>query len=129
MPGIQTDLLVSRFAGVAGIFDSLSAVDGDGNVQLTLTDGGLADPGILKALNLSPAGKFTVVTPASDKVTITAAPKTGLVTGKFQEPGVKAKSSIHAVAFPKQNVISGFFLGASESGNVNAKPEADPVSQ
>lgn len=79
-------------------------------------EGNLSTAGITKQLSLSTSNQTTITSADADKLKITIAPKTGLVTGSFIFPVTKKTTTIKGVIL--QNKIGkavGGFIGSTFS--------------
>lgn len=129
--GIVTDLLGSTFSvppktAPASILPGLGALDSDGNALLTFIGGGLAAPGLNRALAISEKSKVLVVTPGGDKLTVSIGTTSGLLKGSFVHPLSGKPVRFQGVIFQKQRFGSGYFLGPAAAGAVTLVPADSP---
>jgi hypothetical protein len=98
---------VMRAAG--GVF--LQAADEDGNVTLSLSDGLIEEPGLVKSANLSPGDVVTKVPDNDPTFTMKVNRATGMITGMFDHTD-DTKPSYTAVILQKgpSAGAQGFFL-------------------
>ena len=125
--GITTDLLGAKYDPTISL-SSFTATDTDGNAQLTLLDGGLASPGLLKAVNLSLGPKVSVLQSGPDQLNLAIKSTDGTLTGSFMPPGATKSAKIRGVIFPAQSAIFGSFIGASEVGSLTITPADHPLT-
>ena len=90
-----------------------------GNVAPVVTLGaGLLDTTtIVKTLSLNSRGVATVTDPGTDKLQIKFNFKSGTFSGSFRDPSGITRKFAGAV-LQKQNLASGYYLGAGESGYI-----------
>jgi hypothetical protein len=123
--GIGVDLIGSLFAVPSGqpALPGLPMTGPAGNARLTLDGGGLGSP-VPKLVNINNQSQVKVLDRDADKLAIKLNRRTGALTGKFTDPADRRAAKIKGVIFRKQQIGSGFFLDAGESGNVRLTPQA-----
>jgi hypothetical protein len=91
----------------------MGAEDGNGNVQISLTQ-----PAISKAANLSAAGKFSIIQPPlnTERLALKLSSSTGVLSGSFVSPATGAKARVGGVLFQKTNRAGGFHWSGAQAG-------------
>jgi hypothetical protein len=117
--GVPLDLLGSRYlppqVGKSGApsvmpLPGMSAEDGNGNVQISLTQ-----PTMTKAANLSAAGKFAIIGSNSEGLGLKLSPSTGVLSGSFTAP-TAGKARVGGVLFQKTDRAAGFHSSGTQTG-------------
>jgi len=85
------------------------------NLQIVLTGGDLPAP-LTNALTLLKSGVLKPVDATILGLSLSVAPSTGLVTGRFLNPNTHTPEQIKGVVFQAQTNASGFFRDANGSG-------------
>lgn len=125
--GITTDLFGSSYkvppkTAPASVLGGLTAEDGDGNANITLTLGGLPGVGLSKALNISLKNKVSIIDEAADELKLSITTGTGFVKGSFVDPGTGESTEFRGVIYQKAQFGSGYFLGPVEGGAFSIVP-------
>lgn len=97
-------------------FTTPSAAKADAHVR------GAAVPELDAVVSVSIADKATVDAPNSNKVSVTIARKTGLLSGSFTPTGATKPVKFSGVLHQGQNRGAGYFLGAAQSGTAELVP-------
>src|SRR5205085_846725 len=118
--GISVDLVGSVFGG-SPLLPGVPAINPAGNVNITLSDGGLGSS-ILKIANLSSRNRVSIVDRDDDRLRLNINSRTGAFTGAFTNPLTRHSVKIQGAIIQGQELGTGFFLNEGESGSVTFAP-------
>jgi uncharacterized repeat protein (TIGR01451 family) len=134
MSGLQIDLLGSKYIVTPGrsVLEPLpnpplAAPQPGGNVEVALTGGSLAAPGLLHPLNLDARDHARSIVGEKVPLSLGLIRSTGFVAGRFYDPASRRFLTYFGYVFQKQGMASGFFLDTQESGSFVLTPKAAPA--
>jgi hypothetical protein len=88
------------------------------NLTMELQGGGLAS-NLTASVTFNPVkNTFSVLSPNENKLSMSFAPLTGLISGSFVPPSRKTPLTFKAVALADESAAFGFFVGTNETGTV-----------
>jgi hypothetical protein len=108
------------------VLTGLSAADSDGNAELTLTDGGLGSSPLIQALIIDPRNRSRPLGNLLKRFKFKLSEKKGLFSGQFVTPTNGRKTKFEGAVLQKQQIGSGYFLGAEGSGAATLTPDSTP---
>jgi hypothetical protein len=91
------------------------------NLLLTLSGGGLSPP-LTNALALYNTGEFVTNSAGIPKLTLSAAPGTGVVNGSFLDPLTGLPTTLKGAVLQQQGFAAGFFLSTNATGSFYLHP-------
>jgi hypothetical protein len=86
------------------------------NLFLTLSGAGLSPP-LTNALTLFDSGQFVTNTAGIQKLTLSVAPGTGVISGSFLDPLTRLTTTLKGAVLQQQGYAAGFFLGTNATGS------------
>ena len=117
--GIAVDLLGAKLLPKATpLFPALTAGDADGNAAVDLSDATLG----IKAVNVDAKNKVTVITPATDKLKVSASASSGKWSGSFTSPTTTKTVKFSGVILRKAGLATGYYLDGIPGGGVRLSP-------
>jgi hypothetical protein len=123
--GIRTDLVGSRYRPerVDTVFTGLVVSGAGGNAMLTLTDGGLAGPGVDQSVRIDGNSRVRGVAPTAASIALRIMPANGLFSGSFVDPLTGLRGQIKGAVLKKQNTGAGAFRAKNAIGGVSLAPQ------
>ena len=117
--GIAVDILGAKLLPKATpLFPALTAGDADGNAAVDLSDATLG----IKAVNVDAKNKVTVITPATDKLKVSASASSGKWSGSFTSPTTTKTVKFSGVILRKAGFATGYYLDGIPGGGVRLSP-------
>ena len=117
--GINVDLLGAKILPKATpLFPTLTATDAAGNAAVDLSDATLG----IKAVNVDAKNKVAVITPAADKLKVSASASAGKWSGSFASPTTGKTVKFSGVILRKAGFATGYYLDGIPGGGVRLSP-------
>ncbi len=117
--GVAVDILGAKLLPKATpLFPALTAGDADGNAAVDLSDATIG----VKAVNVDAKNKVTVVSPATDKLKVSASASSGKWSGSFTSPTTAKTVKFSGVILRKAGFGTGYYLDGIPGGGVRLSP-------
>jgi hypothetical protein len=120
----QVNALASRYDVPAANVRMMPLVNLGGNLNAVFEGGDLRIP-LERLATMDGGSRVVVPTQGAEGLTIQAAAKTGLVSGRFAHPETGVKTAFTGMMFQKQKLVAGWFLAGPQGGgfSVEANPQ------